>query len=324
MIYFLLGMALAAWLDADARRLLRTPGPWLALAIAAVIVAPNLAWNLENGFATFRHTGDNIQGSGIVFDPRNGLEFIAAQFAVFGPVVFAVLLAAIFRVASPAMSRADRLMLAFAIPPLALVGGLGFITRALANWAAPAFISAVVVAVAILIRRGAWKWLALSLGIGVWVQATLLVSDAMATRLHVPRLAKGDVYNRTLGWRALGERAGALARQAGARTIVGELRDDVASLLYYWRDQPEEVLAWPRGAVPDHQFELTRALTAAAAQPILFVTRCPSTERLSAQFASVDALGSFDAPTGPTSARHYFAFKLDGRRGPIHPLGGCW
>src|SRR5438132_2228673 len=96
MIYFLLGVALAAWLDQDARRMLHTPGPWLALAIAAVIVAPNLAWNLENGFATFRHTGDNIQGSGIMFDPRNGLEFIAAQFAVFGPVVFAVLLAAIF------------------------------------------------------------------------------------------------------------------------------------------------------------------------------------------------------------------------------------
>src|SRR5207237_1932118 len=137
-------------------------------------------------------------------------------------------------------------------PPLALVGGLGFITRALANWAAPAFISAVVVAVAILIRRGAWKWLALNLGIGACVQATLLISDAMATRLHVPRLAKGDVYNRTLGWRALCERAGARARQAGARITACELRDDVASLLYYWRAYPQEGPACPRRAIPHH------------------------------------------------------------------------
>ena len=34
MIYFLLGAAVAAWLDEDARRFLRTPAPWLALLIA--------------------------------------------------------------------------------------------------------------------------------------------------------------------------------------------------------------------------------------------------------------------------------------------------
>src|SRR5205809_975892 len=48
MIYFLLGVALAAWLDQDARRLLGTPPLWLALVIAAVIVAPNILWNLHN------------------------------------------------------------------------------------------------------------------------------------------------------------------------------------------------------------------------------------------------------------------------------------
>ena len=323
MIYFVLGVALAAWLDKDARALLHRPAPWLALALAAVIVAPNIAWNIENGLATFRHTGDNIQGGGLAFDPLKGFEFIAAQFAVFGPVVFAVLLYAIVRIGSPATGRADRLMLAFALPPLALVTATGFVTRALANWAAPAFISATVVVIAILVRRRAWSWLALTLAIGAGAQAALLAGDALATRLTVPWLANGDVYRRTLGWRALGEQAGELARRAGVHTIVGDARDDVASLLYYWRDQPQPVLSWPRGPIPDHQFDLTRALTAQARTPILFVSRCSSTARLSAQFASVEPLGSFAAPTGPTSAPPYFAFKLDGSRGPIAPLGGC-
>jgi 4-amino-4-deoxy-L-arabinose transferase-like glycosyltransferase len=323
MIYFVLGGALAAWFDPDARRLLRTPAPWLALLIATVIVAPNILWNLENGLATFKHTGDNIQGGGIEFSPLKGLEFIGAQFLVFGPVVFAVLLAAIVRIASPAISRADRLMLAFAIPPLALVTAVGFVTRALANWAAPAFVSAAIVTVALLIRRGAWKWLALSLGLGVVAQVAMLAGDAIATRAHLPWLANGDVYHRTLGWRALGERAGEIARRVGARTIVGEVRDDEASLLYYWRDQPEQILAWQRGPVPDHQFEITRALTAAAPQPLLFVSRCSATGRLTAQFTSVEPVGQFDVPTGPTTTRPYSAFKLEGPRGPIRPLGGC-
>jgi 4-amino-4-deoxy-L-arabinose transferase-like glycosyltransferase len=323
MIYFLLGIALAAWLDRDARRLAHSPALWVALPIALIIIAPNIVWNIDNGLATFRHTGDNIQGGGIAFNPLKGLEFVAAQFIVFGPVVFAVLLLAIARIGSDALSRADRLMLAFALPPLALVTATGFVTRALANWAAPAFISAAVVVVAILIRRRAWTWLALSLGIGVAAQVALVTGDAVATRLNLPGLANGDLYHRTLGWRALGERTGALARQVGAQTIVADARDDVASLAYYWRDQPEQVLSWPRTAEPDHQFDLTRALSDAAPLPILFVSHCASTARLAAQFTSVEPLGNFETPTGPTTARTYFAFKLDGWRSPTRPLGGC-
>jgi 4-amino-4-deoxy-L-arabinose transferase-like glycosyltransferase len=323
MIYFVLGVACAAWLDQDARRLLRTPAPWLALLIAAIIVTPNIVWNIENGLATFKHTGDNIQGSGIELDPRKGFEFFFAQFVVFGPIVFTVLLAAILRFNSPEMSRADRLMLAFAIPPLALVTALGFVTRALANWAAPAFVSAVIVVVAIMIRRSQWRWLAVSLGLGVVAQVALLAGDALATRIHVPLVANGDVYRRTLGWRAFAERAGALARHTGARAIVGELRDDEASLFYYWRDQPEQILAWQRGPVPDHQFELSHPLTDAAPLPLLFVSRCSASGRLAAQFTTVEPLGTFEAPTGRKTKRIYFAYKLDGRRGPIRPLGGC-
>lgn len=323
MVYFLLGVALAALLDRDARRLVRAPALWLAFAIAAILIAPNILWNLDNGLATFRHTGDNIQGNGVKIEPLRALEFVASQFAVFGPILFTALLGAMARIASPAMSRADRLMLAFAIPPLALITVTGLVTHANANWAAPAFISGIVVAVAVLVRHEAWKWLAVSIALGVLVQAGLLVGDVMATRLHLPLLAKGDVYNRTLGWRSLGEQAGRLARQVGARTIVGEYRSNVASLLYYWRDQPEQVLAWPGERGPEDQFELTRALTDAAPQPILFVSHCASPTRLEAHFTKVESLGRFDAPTGPTSARTYFPFKLDGRRGAIGPLGAC-
>lgn len=323
MIYFVLGAAIAAWLDTDARKVLREPALWLALAIAALVVTPNIIWNLDNGLATFRHTGDNIQGSGLALSPGKGFEFIAAQFLVFGPITCAVMLLAMLRIGAPDTSRADRLMLAFAIPPLVLVTLVAFTTRALANWAAPSFISGVIVAVAILIRRSAWNWLAASFAIGFAAQALLLAGDAMATRLTIPWLANGDVYHRTLGWRALGEHAGELARRSGARTIVSDQRDDEASLMYYWRDQPERVLAWPATAVPDHQFDLTRALTDAAPLPILFVSRCGNSNRLSRQFSEVEPLGRFDAATGPTSARSYFAFRLDGRRGPLQPLGGC-
>jgi 4-amino-4-deoxy-L-arabinose transferase-like glycosyltransferase len=321
MVYFLLGAALAACLDRDARALLRRPEVWLALAIAALLVAPNIHWNLTNGFATFRHTGGNIEGSGLKVNPLRGIEFIASQFVVLGPILFAVLLGALARIASPSINRADRLMLAFAIPPLVLITATAIATRAFANWAAPAFISGVVVAVALMVRYAAWKSLAASLAIGVAVQAAFLASDARATNLHIAGF--GDVYRRTLGWRALGEETGRLAQRLGVRTIVGDQRDDIASLLYYWRDRPEQVLAWPLAPTPGHHFDLTRALTNAAPMPILFVSRCSADKRVQAQFASVERQGSFSAPTGPTSSRTYYLFKADAPRGPIRPIGPC-
>jgi len=321
MIYFLIGVALAAWLERDARLLLRRSDIWLALALAALIILPNIHWNLTHELATFRHTGDNIQGSGFKINPLRALEFVATQFGVFGPILFAVLLGALARLASPALGRADRLMLAFAIPPLALITATSIVSRAFANWAATAYISGVVVVVALMIRHGAWRWLMLSLALGVLAQAAALVSDARATKLNLPGL--GDAYRRTLGWSILGSEAGRLARQVGARAIVGDQRDDVASLLYYWRDQPEPVLAWAAGASPTHQFELTRAFSDAAPLPVLFVSRCPGTARLTAQFASVESLGVFYTATGPTSKRAYNAYKLEHPRGPIGPLGPC-
>jgi hypothetical protein len=234
-----------------------------------------------------------------------------------------VFLYALAKIASPEMSARDRLLLAFAIPPLLLVTGTAFVTRAFANWAAPAFISGVVLVTAILVRRDAWKWLRLSLGIGVAVQIVLLVGDTIATRLHIPGFANGDVYHRTLGWRSLGEQAGAIAQRVGAKAIVGAERDDEASLLYYWRDKPEPVLAWPTGPVANHQFDITRALTNDTPLPILFVSRCGDGTRLAGQFANVELAGVFGTPTGPTTRRTYYAFRLDGLLGAILHLPGC-
>jgi hypothetical protein len=240
---------------------------------------------------------------------------------VFGPVVFAALLFASARVGTAA--AADRLMLAFALPVLALVTASAFFRSAHANWAAPAFVSGGVVAAAALVRHRAWRLLGASVAIGAAAQVLFLFADARADRISLPFLSRPDVYQPTLGWRTLGDRAQELAKRSGARTIAAENRYDVASLLYYARGFDGRILAWPHGAVPSHHFELTRPLAAGAAEPILFVGSCPSPARLAAYFADVRPLGGFEAPTGPTTTRGYFAFRLAGTKKPIAPLAPC-
>src|SRR5215472_3811431 len=116
MIYLLPGMALAALFSPRARLLWTRSDIWLALAVAALVVAPNIAWNVSNSFATFHHTGGLIVGEPVRPDLLRGLNFLAAQFAVFGPVVFAVAFIETFRVGSRALREQDRILIAFLIP----------------------------------------------------------------------------------------------------------------------------------------------------------------------------------------------------------------
>jgi 4-amino-4-deoxy-L-arabinose transferase-like glycosyltransferase len=157
--YFVLGMLLAAVFDRSARDLLRNRLVWLAFGIALVIAAPNLIWVLHHDFATFRNVAAVVQtGSGPRLHPLPALEFLAAQVAVFGPVVFAAFLLAIARFRSFEAVSANRIMLSFALPQLVIITLVALLSRAYANWAATAAISATILATALLVQARAWRF----------------------------------------------------------------------------------------------------------------------------------------------------------------------
>ncbi len=324
MIYFILGVAGAAVFSAEARALLRNPRLWLGLAAGVLIFTPNVVWNLQNGLATAHATEAYVATTGWRLHVGDAIGFILAQFAVFGPVVFGALLVLFFRFA--ALGADDRVMMAFAAPPLIAVvlGGL-YSGNAYANWAATGAIAAAVVAGAYLVRGGWWRTLAAGVAFGLLVQAFLLGADAVAERVTIPPLGKdADVlYRELMGWQELGEKVGDLVAASGAASIVAEERDDVATLTYYRRGGPQPIFIWSRDAVPTNHFEYAHALNASAPEPILFLSACQQPTRLKETFAEVADLGAFTTASGPTTSRSYYAFLLAGRQGKIEPLAKC-
>ena len=324
MVYFVLGMLVAAVIDRKAFALLQSPLVWLAFAIAAIIAAPNLIWVLQHDFVTLRNITGVVQtDKGFGVHPLAALEFFAAQFAVFGPVVFAAFLYAAAKVRSPEEVPASRILLSFALPPLVIIILIAVFSHAYANWAATSVVSTTILAAALLVHHRAWFWLVFSIALGGLTQAALLFGDAAAYRVAIPFLpaSKSDVYQRTLGFRDLADQASHFANTVRGKTIAGEERRTVAALLYYLRDQPMEVLAWPAPEVP--MFDITRPLTEASRQPIVFVTECPFQKRLAAHFATAEKIGEIHARTGPTSRRYYAVFYLAGAKGQLTPLPKC-
>jgi hypothetical protein len=252
---------------------LNDPRLYASLAIAALLILPNLVWNAQNSFATFSHTADNASWRGPLLHPDSALEFVAGQFGVFGPILFACL--AMFclrrwRGAVPTGNgEAERLLLSFCLPVLALMVVQALLSRALANWAAFAYVAATVLVTAMLIREGWTRLFRASFALHLAALLLLAVGGALAGRFVLP--GGIDPYARVLGWREMAEAAGAKAEAEGYRAIATDKRAMSAELLYYLRNRNLPVVALHGSGRPRDHFELTRPLTPDTPRPVLIV-----------------------------------------------------
>ena len=236
MAYFLLGAVLHLLLSGQARRIVarRAPAFLVFLGLGLLIVAPNLAWNATDGFITFQHTAENVNLGEDWLHPGRALEFLGAQAAVFGPVLFVVLVAGIAFWRRPADGDDARLVLgAFCYPVIALLVVQALLSRANANWAATAYVAGTVYVTHWLLERGRLRLLKISLGLHVAAALGLYLALAAVPAVAVPGLGAKPVAARLHGWDALGDRVAMhLAAEPGS-VLVSEYRQLLAILIYY-------------------------------------------------------------------------------------------
>ena len=131
-------------LDRPSRRLLRTPGPYVAMAIGLSMFAPVIAWNAGHGWASFAFQGGRAAGS-IVPRPLAMLGAFAAQCGYLLPWMAALLAITMVRIArrvvpldggptEPDRARADRFFLAFAVVPSGFFAAVSMVTPVLPHW----------------------------------------------------------------------------------------------------------------------------------------------------------------------------------------------
>lgn len=312
MVYFLLCAGLWLLIQPADRWLLRDAKGAVLIGLPLLLLAPNLVWNLQHGLVTFVHTADNANWSGLPAHPINALEFLGAQFGVFGPILFAVLLWTLAMSARGA-ATVERMLLAFAVPVLALVTVQAFLSRAHANWAATAYPAAVILVTAVLLRRG-WQWLlAASLALHLAAAAAILVGPAIADRLALP--GRLDPYGRMLGWNDLAREVRAVGATRRFGTWLTDDRAITAELLYYCRDARVPIKTWHAGGTPRDHYALTRAFGAADAGPVLLVSDHSSVEHIVSRFAVATKLGTRTVRAGPKRTRTITLYALDRFRG---------
>ena len=289
-----------------------------AAAIGLLIYLPNLWWNWSHGFVSYLHVRDNAELTGRLLHPAAFVEFLASQAGVIGPIFFLLLIALVLRPQQLGERRAA-LLAAFALPCLAMMLAVSLLSRAQPNWAAPAYVSAIVLVVATALQHARHRLVAASVILNL-AAAILLFggTDALhASGISVP--PKYDPLHRLRGWRELGAQVGALLKAHPHLTLLADDRELLASLIYYVRPHPYDAVEWnPIPGITD-QWRLTNNIGKHRGEDFLAVTMNGLEELMRPEFDALTPLTTITTASGHGGGRTYSVYIARGFHGDGHP-----
>jgi len=256
----LLAVSMVAFLvlHAPARRLLRTRGPYLALAVALVLCLPHLVWLVRNDFPPFAYALSRGTGAPVSW-PRllHPTYFTASQLLFLFPIVFALLPVLGLRWRARAHGDARALLVAVTFGPFLLMFLLSLLTgmRVRTMWGLPFWSTLPLCLLYVFARRPDGVRLSFRL---VRAGMPLLVAAAVILNLAGPHLT-GKAIRMHFPGRALTAEAQRIwsARAAGPLERVGGDPFLAATVSFHHPDRP---LAWagPEGGHDGHDAGVRR------------------------------------------------------------------
>ena len=280
--------AALAMLHPSWRHWWRSPWPLLAGLTAILVFSPNLWWNLTHGAPTFAHTAELSQHSGYSVHPEAMLEFLLSQFLVAGPIIFGGFLAWLISrewLPNRAASADGWFLLSLSIPFIAVISLQALLSRAHANWAAPAMVAACLAAVYFLLQRR--RWLVASFAINLLLAVLLYHFDVLVREpFGLQHTFRTDPFWATRSWPNIHAQVRDALRNpplgnANAR-IASDDRAILAQLQWGLVLSPGSALGWQRGVRPGNHFDQHFPLPSKLSAPVLLVTTAPAADVLAA------------------------------------------
>ncbi|HEY0719861.1 MAG TPA: glycosyltransferase family 39 protein [Gammaproteobacteria bacterium] len=200
-------------------RVLRTPGPWLAMVLATLLIMPVLYWNLHHDWLSFRYQ----LGHGAPDRHWSLLRFARSQLIqlfTYGPVmIFGVW--TLVRGWRERHHAGVRFSLAMALPLLLLMGWGAGLEDTLPHWTLLGWTGLLPLVSVLLVQHGALRWVR----VASWLSAgyALVMIALLHSLLFKPWLPFDDYRHPLgdlLGWREAALHAQQLAASHGGVPIV--------------------------------------------------------------------------------------------------------
>jgi hypothetical protein len=251
MVLFVPCLFLFLLADRQLRSLLWQPGPWIAIAIAALGGIPILWWNYVHNWVSVRHVGGQAAAGDI------GVRWLSPANYFFGQAAMLLgfwflcwLLAAIAFRPSRCADASRRWLWWTSVPIVAFFGIFSLRTNVMLNWPVVAYLSGMILALDWLQARRnlAWKMASLAFAIGgLLINMSLrdmrplypLLDRVVAAPTALDPLPhhRFDPTCRLRGWTTLAARVDSLRqqlREEGIEPVVTASRWNLASELGFY------------------------------------------------------------------------------------------
>jgi hypothetical protein len=296
------------------RRHLRNPRLYLAVVLSFVIYLPNLSWNLQNGLITYSQTASYLRLDHPEAHWGGTAELLGAQFAMFGPIMFAVLLRILCSPKTYRVEADHNFLLFFVLPLLSVVLAISLLSKAHGNWTAPIYFAGSILAVRYLLpNRRVLIWVSILINImavGIFHNFHYL---ANLTGIELTR--KRDPFHQMDGWRELGERVSSFSQQYPGSWFLTMDRRTSTELLYYVKPRAGKLVRWnPKGLTRDH-FDLTSSLKEGMGDSFLLVAKGKIRWDVEMSFLEVKKLAVVGVPLTKDYTREHSVYYLRGFKG---------
>jgi 4-amino-4-deoxy-L-arabinose transferase-like glycosyltransferase len=297
MAYWMISAVLFLLVYRDERRHLKRFG--LAMLLAVLIYSPNFFWNWQHGFVSYHHTEANAALSGPLFHPDKFLAFFGSQFGVFGPVLFSALILIAVLARRTLGDRRAAMLAFFALPTLAMMLIVSFLSRAEPNWSAPTYLSATVLVVAFLLAEMPRILLWGSVALHVVAAVAIAEAKPLTHLVGYDLPGKYDPLHRLKGWRQLGTTVGRMLAENPGAHLMADDRELMAALVYYVHPHPLDSLKWNGDGGIHDQFDLTAQPEKFVGQNFLLVSYRNNIDDIVGRFADSGPIEKITIFLGP-------------------------
>lgn len=274
MLFFIISMAIFALTDRPLRRVILSRYGAISGLIAAIIISPNLIWNLQNDLATLSHTAANANLGHSLFHPIELFEFVISQLGVFGPLSYPLIAIAAWVVW---YEKDKRFLLVFFFVPFLIICLEAFLSRANANWAVSAYIAAsLLIGYAVAQGQSLLRPLVARFAIGVnLILGVMVISLGLLPNL-ANQVGAANVLKRVRAWPQTVQAIDTMARDGHDGTPFTSIATDNRLVFFdlkYYQIQQKSHLPlrmWKANAHPAHHAELTAPLLATQG-PVLLI-----------------------------------------------------
>jgi len=232
-------LAVALAVVPSLRRHFATPGPYVAVVLASVVMVPVLLWNAQHDWASFRfqlaHGLTPSRGSGL---GREG-ALIAGQLGFVSPILFVMIAIAVARGWRAVNDATTRMLAIIATLTFLFFAYSAWKRTAEANWPAPSYIPAIALLASYAGTLTWERWFAAG-----WKLAAVLLAFTYVWSVFpiVPIPARKDPMARGAGFHELAVRVAAVrdSLQPGRSTIhvAGQKYQDASELAYWMPGHP--------------------------------------------------------------------------------------